>query len=389
MPSCPRCQTALSPAAGALHEDVCGGCGGRFLPGDAARTVLEGDLGITPGMLRELCAMFGGERLPCPACQQRMHPVQLSSVPVDVCLACGGLWCDPGELLRLTGGRRREVVPLDDNRAPAAPAPAPVAAGPVPSFGAISAGDDEALTHLVFALRGDSLDKDALVHAFTQSRRMTAVDARQRAAKSRGILARRLSRDDAADLAQHLGEAGIDSRAIDLRGVPALSLYSVRPASYENGAFLFLDQYNRKQTVPWSRVRAVGANRVNASHTRTRIQDPGPVAGGDPITGFYGAPTSYTPDRIETVRIDTTRFDFILDDPATRLAIVDINHVGRPRQERVAYMAELLEAAQTQSPTLLSRGAQEMVEHRRLPANQPMPAYEEEMLWMQLRLFHS
>ena len=35
---------------------------------------------------------------PCPACREALHPLPLPNLNLDECRACGGLWCDRGEL---------------------------------------------------------------------------------------------------------------------------------------------------------------------------------------------------------------------------------------------------------------------------------------------------
>ncbi|OGQ16029.1 MAG: hypothetical protein A2138_03660, partial [Deltaproteobacteria bacterium RBG_16_71_12] len=111
---CPRCSTPddeapLSPGAGALGEAVCGRCGGRLLEEAAVQRVIIDEHGIARDTLRELAGHFGRPTLRCPGCGQRMHPIRLREVPLDLCTGCGAVWLDAGELLRLAEGRWAEV----------------------------------------------------------------------------------------------------------------------------------------------------------------------------------------------------------------------------------------------------------------------------------------
>lgn len=42
-------------------------------------------------------------KLACPCCQSQMEEHQRDGVTLDVCMDCGGLWLDPGELDQLLG----------------------------------------------------------------------------------------------------------------------------------------------------------------------------------------------------------------------------------------------------------------------------------------------
>ena len=110
MSSCPRCpHLVLTPGHGVIDEDVCGGCGGRFLSGQVSDRFVVFELGIERDVLREIASLFSGPRLPCPGCQGLMRSLRLRGVPVDLCLSCGGLWLDAGELVALSGGRHLEI----------------------------------------------------------------------------------------------------------------------------------------------------------------------------------------------------------------------------------------------------------------------------------------
>jgi Zn-finger nucleic acid-binding protein len=122
-------------AAGALHEDVCAACGGRFLDQEGTALLCERHLRVAPSILKEL-TQEGPRRLRCPGCGSRMTLTLLRGVPIDLCGGCGGAWLDDGELSTLTRGQVAElkttplpVVPgtslLDDARAAFGPVPLP------------------------------------------------------------------------------------------------------------------------------------------------------------------------------------------------------------------------------------------------------------------------
>src|SRR5690606_21749462 len=105
---CPRCGGALAEERGALFEDVCPAGHGRFLPPAAAERLLFDEEGLDRETLRELAAHFAGQRLLCPGCGASMSPLTVRAVAADLCLSCGGLWLDEGELAKLSGGRHAE-----------------------------------------------------------------------------------------------------------------------------------------------------------------------------------------------------------------------------------------------------------------------------------------
>lgn len=95
-------------AAGALHEDVCADCGGRFLDQEGTALLCERHLRVAPSVLKEL-TREGPRRLRCPGCGSRLTLTLLRGVSVDLCGGCGGAWLDEGELSTLTRGQLAEV----------------------------------------------------------------------------------------------------------------------------------------------------------------------------------------------------------------------------------------------------------------------------------------
>src|SRR5439155_8352450 len=60
---CPRCRGSppLAVGYGALREDVCARCRGRFLGADAVERVVVDENGVARETLRELLALFAGK----------------------------------------------------------------------------------------------------------------------------------------------------------------------------------------------------------------------------------------------------------------------------------------------------------------------------------------
>lgn len=107
---CPMCRSVpLVPRAGVLLEAACPNCRGRFLGPDAARRLLEGELGRDPMSLKALASDGAPATLGCPSCATRLRPVIVDEEIVDLCTGCGSLWLDESELRRLSRGRYQEV----------------------------------------------------------------------------------------------------------------------------------------------------------------------------------------------------------------------------------------------------------------------------------------
>jgi Zn-finger nucleic acid-binding protein len=80
-------------------------CAGLWLPGDAVGALLG------PGeklKLRSLCSVRTSD-LVCPDGGDKLGGGRIGKVAVDFCLACNGLWPEPGELGQLR--ERRKVTP--------------------------------------------------------------------------------------------------------------------------------------------------------------------------------------------------------------------------------------------------------------------------------------
>jgi hypothetical protein len=91
---CPRCAVPLD------EGDACGSCGGRMVPAPEVADFVTTRLHLDLTMLRELAEQFAGDAPDCPSCTRRMSPVTMKGQAVDLCLGCGSLWVDAGELER-------------------------------------------------------------------------------------------------------------------------------------------------------------------------------------------------------------------------------------------------------------------------------------------------
>lgn len=110
MLKCARCHDPDLDVIGALSAAACARCGGGFIPEDGTSRLME-ELNHSTAELRELASLFGGTRLPCPACKSKMSPLQLRGVTLDVCFGCGGMWVDKGDLEAVSSGRYHMPAP--------------------------------------------------------------------------------------------------------------------------------------------------------------------------------------------------------------------------------------------------------------------------------------
>lgn len=107
---CARCHDPELNVVGALSSSACPRCGGGFIPEDGTSRLLE-ELNHTTAELRELAALFGGTRLPCPSCKTKMSPLQLRGATLDICFGCGGMWVDRGDLEAISSNRYHMPAP--------------------------------------------------------------------------------------------------------------------------------------------------------------------------------------------------------------------------------------------------------------------------------------
>ena len=103
--ACPRCAEPLARVGGPLDESACAACRGRFVSTIGVERLVEGEIGVSRDLLRELVGRAGRGPCFCPSCGTRMAPVRLKGADVDLCRGCGGLWLDVDELRAISAGR--------------------------------------------------------------------------------------------------------------------------------------------------------------------------------------------------------------------------------------------------------------------------------------------
>ena len=209
---CPRCRAVLATAFGALREDVCSGCHGRFLPPDVVERVLIEESGVSRATLLALVPLFASrERITCPSCEQKMSPVVVHGVRIDLCTGCGGVYCDHGELSALTEGRYAEVNPsrldpigLDDD------------AATVPSSSSaqatLASGTGK---HAVFLHSLDALDAKLVAAAFAACPGLVEGDAIALAKNNNVVVVDGVGAQTASASAAALVQQGIAASAVE------------------------------------------------------------------------------------------------------------------------------------------------------------------------------
>ena len=353
--ACPRCSTAdvevpLADGAGALGEAVCPGCGGRVLDEAAVQRVIIEEHGIARETLRELAGHFGRPLLRCPGCGQRMHPICLRQVPLDLCTGCGAVWLDAGELWRLTEGRWAEVA------RPAPPAPATVAApahpvaAPAPSWCAVILDDAD-------------VDAERVVAAFARARFRTAQDARTAALRGHGVLADRVPEEDARALQAGLVAEGLVAQVLDAAHVELPGVVRTKQLAFDTAGIAVADALGRAITLPWRWLRVLGVGLVKVAETETQLV--GPQSGDATPYGGHGMSSLPAPNRVRTaiVERDDVLIDLLLDDEqgrrgrfrVTRSGIVVRQRAGVTRDATFrALVAELV--ARSPPATAMAHG---------------------------------
>jgi Zn-finger nucleic acid-binding protein len=103
---CPHCRVVpMHTQVGALLESMCPRCQGRFLPPQAAQRLLQDELGLSPGDLKDAATGKSDQDLNCPRCASDMTPALVEEVIANLCRGCGSLWLDENELNLLSQGR--------------------------------------------------------------------------------------------------------------------------------------------------------------------------------------------------------------------------------------------------------------------------------------------
>lgn len=307
---CPRCQTLLSAGDGALLEDVCGRCRGRFLQAEVTERVVVDELGVDRTTLKEIAEQFSGQRLPCPGCRALMRPLRLHGVFVDLCFSCGGLWLDGGELRTLSRGRHDEL----GGHTP-----------PVLAVELIHRVEDGAQiegtirlgrgTAAVVFREPGAAHESALVEVFAATDALTAIDARLIASNASCVVVESVSHAGAAALVQRLARVGIAADVVgeDVFRVPA----AVTAQTVSLGDDLvFAFHTGAPWRVPLSSVLAMTGGVMRRERTVSRTVD-------------VPAWASRADHRMANVpSAPPTRTESVLDDVVVVELLVDLEAVG-------------------------------------------------------------
>lgn len=227
------------PGAGALGEDVCPGCHGRFLDEGAASRVLFEERGLSRDDLAE--AAHGAPRAAdsphCPHCRSRLSAVDVDAVPLLFCTGCGGAWLDAGALARVSEGRWPEV------------------AAPVVAATAVAVVSDE------------RCEPVRVTAAFARAGYRGPVDAAASPGSAHGLLVARTSGPEGQALLAALAAEGIEARLVD---AAALEL----PRPQHARAVVITDQELRVGNAPPVRfadleLAALGQKRVTDARQET------------------------------------------------------------------------------------------------------------------------
>jgi hypothetical protein len=196
----------LAGGTGLLGEDVCRSCRGRFLAAGLTERVVVDELGVDRAMLRELVTHFSGARLRCCGCGASMRPLRLRGVVVDLCLACGGLWLDAGELSRMTGGRYDEVGAATSDVLPSPTTGSGASASTVDGRPRVVLGRG----HSVVVLDSLTLPPERVLHdVFAGTDGLTSIDVEQLTRFLTGVVVEGVAPSGAAGVVERFAAHGV------------------------------------------------------------------------------------------------------------------------------------------------------------------------------------
>lgn len=384
---CPRCtgNVSLAQGFGALTEDVCASCKGRFLSPAIVERLIVDELGISQDVLRELTALFASkERRTCPACESKMSPVQVKKVRVDLCTGCGGAWLDAGELVALTQGRHEELTPTSSDAAPGTPSGASTTPAPI-----VSIVDDDSVTStspsgvVVFFDDPASVTRDLLAAAFAQLPGLANADAMQIAAKQRPTAVEGVSEEHAQAVVAALSAQGIASHIADASWLSLPPPYQTNAlATAPDGITLGrADASIGRVHAPWTQISAVAAGQILRSSMK---RTPGRALSS---TRTANEERDYD---LSVVEAADTYVEIVLNGPPRRfrllLSTMIFGETGRPRPMMLNdRLTALAQAAPSTLP--IGRGVRAAVEGRPLPRFSSTRDLERELGWLLWRAY--
>lgn len=371
---------------GALLEDVCPTCRGRFLAPATVERVIVDELGVSHGVLRELTALFASkERLTCPACASKMSAVHVRNVRVDLCTGCGGAWLDAGELKALTSGRHDELFPgapaaTSAPDAPPSPAAQPDRADEGEGVGRASGGV------IVFFDDPDNVRREALTAAFIKVPGLAPADAGQIAARKRHTAVENVSEAQAQNVVAALASEGIGAHVADASWLSMPPPFGTNALSSTTEGLTLgrVDASVGRVVVPWRDVAAVvAASVVRATMKRTQVvrrNDTTSARASDDLLDFD----------VSVVETADVSVEVVLANPPRRfrllLSTMLFGEVGRPRPVMLSErLAELVRLAPPSLP--VGRGVRAAFEGRPMTKVASTRDLERELGWLLWRAY--
>jgi Zn-finger nucleic acid-binding protein len=101
--TCVKCTSVLDKSrVGEIEVDVCPSCGGLWLDKGEIERIGTASNPDVDSLRKELTggaqAGLSDTLTACPSCPGKLREVRLGRVMVDVCVSCGGMFLDRGEL---------------------------------------------------------------------------------------------------------------------------------------------------------------------------------------------------------------------------------------------------------------------------------------------------
>ncbi len=393
---CLRCpEQPLELDFGALHEAVCGRCGGRVLDATAAERVLVELCGVERSLLAELSAHFRG-RLRCPACSRTLSQVPVRGVTLDLCSGCGCVFLDGGELSRLTDGRVAELRP-----AGMAASGADAVVGATLDGGLDVDSADAGATDSVVGRVGarneqgwavfvktplTSSDASVIKGAYVAAAFRTAIDATNMVSRAAGgIVADDCSEAEAVRLAAAFTAGGAPAVAVCPQ--PLQPPYRIKEARFDGETLIYPDALGRERRLSLLSLRCVSVARTRVSSTvRAGPRDTAASAPESVLRmrssrrGFPDAATVGEAQSIKEVDREQILFDLIAADERLRIDSEGLIARQTSTQTAMANIASHIDAV-APSTTFRQRGFVALCSGERLPLLSSLRTVERELAW--------